>query len=145
MRLTSSVRQPVSRASAARRPSRCTFHRWTSLTGARRQTARGRGCRSQLTRCDELLHNLEPVAEESRREEVAAYVLLAALRHLGRLIRVLEEVHDAIGARVVVGRVDEESPLAVAQLQRDAADGTGHHRRTLPERFGDSEPEPLFE
>src|SRR5688572_20514941 len=83
----------------------------------------------------------EPVAEQPRRQEVAANVLLARERDLPGSRRIREDLETRFGA-LRRGR-DEPAGLTVRDLVDDAADVAGDGRARLPERLADRQPEPF--
>src|SRR5213592_4399018 len=82
----------------------------------------------------EFREQLHPVAQQARREELAAGMFLAGAAEALAQLRVGEDLEAALGA--LLGRVDEEAALAVLDLQGDAADVAGDRRAALPERLG---------
>ena len=81
------------------------------------------------------------VAQQARREELAADLLLAEQRHMPVLLGVGHDLQAALGA--LGGRADQVPGHAVLDLQRDAADVAADDRPALPEALGHGEPEPL--
>src|SRR3954454_16136310 len=89
----------------------------------------------------ELPEDAEPVAQQARREEVLAHVLLAGAAELLAELGLLEDAQGAVGA--LVGRPHEEAGAPVLHLERDAAHVAADERPSLPERLGHGEAEAL--
>src|SRR6185437_17026451 len=96
---------------------------------------------AKVTSGVETVQQVEPVAQQPRREELAARVFLAFAAERLAEPGVVEDLEAALGA--LLGGVDEEAGDAVLDLQRDAADVAADRRPPLPERLGDGQPEPL--
>src|SRR5262249_2340259 len=130
-------------------PPRCTVRsptssRWNSagprletITRRRSGLTRASRCPSQL----ELPEQLEPVAQEPRRQEHLARVLLAGPPQAFRQLGVAQNAEGPL--RGLLGRGDQESRLSVLDLKRDAANVPGDHGAHLPHRLGDGQAEPL--
>ena len=98
-------------------------------------------CATSGSRPDEPVEEHEPVAEQARRQEVRAHVLLATQSPNAGQFRVVQRLEARLGA--LLGRIHEPARLAVDDLHDDAADASGHRRPPLPERFADGEAEAL--
>src|SRR5213079_1961908 len=89
----------------------------------------------------DVVEQLQPVAQQPRRQEHPPGVLLALAAELLAQLRVTEDLQAALGT--LRRGVDEEAADAVFDLQRNPADVAGDRRPSLPERLGDGQPEPL--
>src|SRR5690349_3609305 len=89
----------------------------------------------------EPVQQVEPVAQQARREELAAGVLLAFAAERLAQPRVLEDLEAAF--RALLGGIDKEAGDAVFDLQRNAADVAADRRPPLPQRLGHGQPEAL--
>src|SRR2546422_1848414 len=112
-----------------------------SLSPPRRVLRRGdRGNLDTLrVEAEQTIEEDEPVAEQPRRQEVPAHVLLAAQRTLPRRLRLSQDL-DARG-RARLRRVDEPAGLAVDDLHPNPADVAGDSRPSLPQPFAHGQPE----
>src|SRR6478752_3137951 len=81
----------------------------------------------------EAVEEHEPVAKESRGQEMTAHMLLAAERACPRLTRVSQ--HFEARLRALLDRADQPPRLATRDLGDDAADAAGDDRPALPERL----------
>ena len=81
------------------------------------------------------------VAQQARREELAAHLLLAEQRHGAVLRRVVHDLQAALGA--LRGGAYEIAGDAVLDLQGDAADVAADDRPPFPQTLGHGEPEAL--
>src|SRR5215207_8881593 len=140
----------VTRPPPPRRTVRCPSSSRSNWSGPRFETMisgeeltpkRLRGTDYGVPLAVDVVDQLQPVAQQARRQEHAAGVLLALAAELLAELRGAEDVQAALGA--LVRRVDEEAADAVLDLQRNAADVAGDRRPPLPERLGDGQPEAL--
>src|SRR3954453_18534210 len=103
------------------------------MAGCRRRQTRAGGFRMTSWSLQSL-EDPQPVAQQPRREEVLAHVLLAGAAELLAELRLLEDPQRAIGA--LLGGGHEVAGLSVLHLQRDAAHVAADERTRLPQRLG---------
>src|ERR1035437_355875 len=86
-------------------------------------------------------HPRQMIAQQPRQQEVLAHPPRTRVAHLRRGRWILQQLGHAGGE--LLSRVREVAADPVLQLVRDPARTTRDHRRPLPQRLGDHEPEPL--
>src|SRR5258708_680971 len=89
----------------------------------------------------EVGEDLEPVAQQTRREELLARVFLAGAAEALAELGVGEDLEAAL--RTLGRGVDQVAADAILDLQGDSADVAGDRRAPLPERLGHRQPKAL--
>src|SRR5439155_14344160 len=84
-------------------------------------------------RSSQVFEDLEPVAQQARRQEVLPHVLLTRAGEAAAELGLAQDLLDAL--RALVRRGDQVSRLPVVDLQRDPADIASDHWTNLPQRF----------